>query len=90
MAFATTPARVAVATGSVALVPVDESTLTTVAVFEPIDKFVATFTCAPLAIPLSLTLSAHAINPARPVVAAGIVAFVPVLDVTVPVVIAVL
>jgi hypothetical protein len=83
-ALVTTPARVAEATGSVALVPVEESMRTTVPVEEPILKFVGTFTCAPAAIPSSFVLSVEVRRPAILVVAAGITALSPVLEVTVP------
>lgn len=86
----TTPDAVALAVGSVALVPVDDVTTGPAVVPAVMPKFVATLTCAPVAIPSNLVLSALVIRPAREVVAAGIVAFVPVDEFTVPVVAAVL
>jgi hypothetical protein len=85
-----TPDADAVAVGSVAFVPVDEVTIGPAVVPAVMPRFVATLTCAPAAIPSNFVLSALVINPASDVVAAGIVALVPVELLTVPVVVAVL
>jgi len=85
----TTPDAVADAVGSVAPVPVDDVTIGPAVVPAVIPRLVGTLTCAPAAIPFSLVLSALVIRPARVVVAAGIVALVPVELVIVPVVAAV-
>ena len=51
----------------------------------PTDVTVPVLVVAPAAIPSSLVLSAPVSRPAKDIVAAGTVALVPVLDVTVPV-----
>ena len=82
----TTPEAVALAVGSVALVPVDDVTIGPAVVPAVIPKLVATLTCAPAAMPSSFVLLAPVNSPASAVVAAGIVALVPVELLTVPVV----
>jgi hypothetical protein len=72
------PDAVALAVGITALVPVDELTCGPAVVPAVHERLVPTLTCAPVSIPSSFVLSAAAITPARVVVTALSVAFVPV------------
>jgi hypothetical protein len=82
----TAPEAVALALGITAFVPVEEFTVGPAVVPAVHERFVATLTCAPAAMPSSFVLSAATKTPAFEVVAAGNVVFVPVDDVTVTVV----